>query len=68
MIGPKKHMVPGWLQGEVTSYGLLGALQQLVTSKRIELDTSLAPLAVRLGQKLGYLGTLGHWSCFEGPK
>lgn len=37
----------GWLQCEVTSYGLLGALQQLVTSKRIEVDTSLAPLAVK---------------------
>ena len=44
----RQELRPGWLQGEVTSYGLLGALQQLATSKRIEVDTSLAPLAVPL--------------------
>jgi len=45
---PDNQGIP-WLQGEVTSYALLGTLKSLVTSPRLEVDTSLAPLAVQLG-------------------
>ena len=45
---PDNQGIP-WLQGEVTSYALLGTLKSLVTSPRLEEDTSLAPLAVWLG-------------------
>jgi len=36
-----------WLTGDVTGYGLMGALEAMLTSERIELEPTLAPLGVK---------------------